>query len=313
MITTSLEIALVILTIEFAFIACVILFRSYRRAHSVVTKATQDATELVNKVSEAQEPRKLALETVFRDKYQYEGEELTKTVDEFMQRERAFYNAVVSVFLGRDKKKLSDLNGELTRVIAPWISITPKNMVDSSEVESLAADNARLESELKESKVVLEEMIEEYNRTFHASSSAKGSADTSQDKSVDTVEEEVDEVSGEDWDKPDANDIQPDDAEDLDELADLVEDSSNEHQIVEVDSSDGEGVDNGVVDTSEDGPKGSDIETTQSEKSDDDSESVVLDNVASDQNESDEIEASDFEVEGNTKEGDDTADSETSK
>ncbi len=200
---TSLEIALLVLTIEFALIALVILFRSYRSMRQSETKATTDATELVKRVSDAQESRRLALGAVFKEKYQYDGDELTKTVEEFMQRERVFYNAVTSIFLDQGEKKLSDLNRELIKVIAPWISITPKNMVDSSEVDSLSADNSRLESELREAKGVLEEMIEEYNRTFHEEYDGKTSLETSEDESTEQVADE--EVSGDEWDTADSS------------------------------------------------------------------------------------------------------------
>jgi hypothetical protein len=130
MITTSLEAALLILTIEFGLLAGVVTFSAYRGAHSVEAESAAQATELVSKVSNTEDTRRTALETVFKDKYQFEGDELGAAVDEFMQREKAFYNAVVGAFLGRGNSKISDLKDELTKIVAPWISITPKNMVD---------------------------------------------------------------------------------------------------------------------------------------------------------------------------------------
>ncbi len=194
MITSSLEVALFILTIEFALIAIAITFYSYRGARAVEAENTADATELVSKVAETEESRRSALETIFKVKYQYEGDELTAMVDEFMQREKAFYNAVVGAFLGRDKNKLSDLNDELTKVVAPWISMTPKNMVDSKEAASLAATNSRLEMELVETKEVLEQMIEEYNRTFHTEKPMKDTGSTQQDTPVEDATEEIEET-----------------------------------------------------------------------------------------------------------------------
>lgn len=220
---TSLEIALLILTIEFALIAVVILFRSYRSARQSEVQVASDATALVKRVSDAQESRRLALGTVFKEKYQYDGDELTQTVDEFMQRERVFYNAVANIFLGQGDKKLSDLNGELIKVIAPWISITPKNMVDSSEVESLSADNSRLESELQEAQKVLEDMIEEYNRTFHDEPGEKASTEAA--AQGDSEEQAADdEVSGEEWDT--AEDVEDDESgEPVESAADGIAES----------------------------------------------------------------------------------------
>jgi len=194
MITSSLEISLLILTLEFALIAVVIAFYSYRGVRTVEAETTADATELVNKVVETEESRRSALETIFKVKYQYEGDELASMVDEFMQREKAFYNAVVGAFLGRDKNKLSDLNDELTKVVAPWISMTPKNMVDSKEAVSLAETNSRLETELVETKEVLEEMIAEYNRAFRIEKPVQDTGDTQQDKPVEDEQEDIEET-----------------------------------------------------------------------------------------------------------------------
>jgi len=170
MITTSLETALLILTVEFAFLAAAIAFFSYRGARTAEAETVADATSLVSKVSSTEDSRRTALETVFKEKYQYEGDELGEAVEEFMQREKAFYNAVVGAFLGRGKNKISDLSDELTKVVAPWISITPKKMLDAGSAESLVAEKSQLETELGETKQVLEEMISEYNRAFRVES-----------------------------------------------------------------------------------------------------------------------------------------------
>jgi len=218
MITGSLEIALFILTIEFALIAFAITFYAYRGARAIKAENTANATELVSKVNETEESRRAALESIFKVKYQYEGDELTAMVDEFMQRERAFYNAVVGAFLGRDKNKLSDLNDELTKVVAPWISMTPKNMVDSKEAASLAATNSRLEMELVETKEVLEQMITEYNRTFHIEKPMKDIENTQQDQLVKDETEEIEETvasESEDATEVEASDLT---TETLDEL-----------------------------------------------------------------------------------------------
>lgn len=194
MITSSLEISLLILTIEFALIAVLIAFYSYRGVRSVEAETTADATELVNKVVETEESRRAALKTIFKVKYQYEGDELTSMVDEFMQREKAFYNAVVGAFLGRNKNKLSDLNHELTKVVAPWISMTPKNMIDPKEAESLAVENSRLETELGETKEVLERMMAEYNSAFHIEEPMQDAKDTQQVKPVENEMTEIEEA-----------------------------------------------------------------------------------------------------------------------
>jgi len=191
MITTSLEAALLVLTIEFGVLAVTIAFFSYRGARTVEAETTADATELVSKVSNTEDARRVALQTVFKDKYQFDGDELTAAVDEFMQREKAFYNAVVGAFLGRGTNRISNLNDELTKVVAPWISITPKNMVDKETVESLAADKTQVEGELSETKQVLDKMMAEYNRAFRIDPSDQSTPAATSDEAEDQDSDDI--------------------------------------------------------------------------------------------------------------------------
>jgi len=217
MITTTFEAAFAILAIEFALLAPLIAFFSFRGARSVEAQTTSEATELVTKVADTEDARKLALETVFREKYQYEGDELDGAVDEFMQREKAFYNAVVGAVLGRGDSKISDINDELTKVVAPWISITPKNMVDAKSADAVAAEKVRLESELGETKDTLEKMISEYNRAFRieATEGAAAEADAEPAAAVDVTPDDDGDI-----------DYKTEELNDLDEVLDAIE--SNE-------------------------------------------------------------------------------------
>ncbi len=194
MITTSLEVAFLILAVEFGLLAIAISIFLYRGARTAEAETAADATELVSKVSNTEDSRRTALETIFRDKYQYEGDELKSAVDEFMEREKAFYNAVVGAFLGRGKSKISDLNNELTKVVAPWISITPKKMLDADAAESLVAEKSGLEEELEETKQVLEKLIKEYNNAFRTELTVDTAAEVSGIESYDEEAEAADEA-----------------------------------------------------------------------------------------------------------------------
>ena len=166
MITTTFEAAFAILAVEFALLAPLAVFFSLRGRRNVEAATTSEATELVTKVADTEDARRTALQTVFREKYRYEDSELEQAVEEFMQREKAFYNAVVGAVLGRGDSKISDINDELTKVVAPWISLTPKNMVAAESVEAVATEKDRIEIELGNTKETLEKMIAEYNRAF---------------------------------------------------------------------------------------------------------------------------------------------------
>ena len=194
MITTSLEAALLILSIELIILAPVLLFIAYRRERTAAAAVSAGATELVAKVSDTEEARRGALVTVFRDKYKFDGDELQRAVDEFMLREKAFYNAVVGAVLGRGDTKLADISDELTKVVAPWISITPKNMVDADSANALENEKLRLEQELTDTKHTLENMIAEYNRAFEGKNTQAEQADEGEsvDISLDVAAEEDD-------------------------------------------------------------------------------------------------------------------------
>ena len=235
MITTSLEAALLILTVEFGVLVAAITFFAYRGARTVEAESTAQAIELVRKVANTEDARSLALQTVFKEKYQFEGDELTAVVDEFMQREKAFYNAVVGAFLGRGSTKISDLNDELTKVVAPWISITPKNMVDRGTAESLAQAKSKAESELGETKQVLEKMMAEYNRAFHIEPDEDSAADVEDGGSPDATINESEQTDDVLFSVDLADDDKPD-GEDQDDSPTVVDDISEAAAEASVDS-----------------------------------------------------------------------------
>lgn len=177
MMTTTLEAAFAILAIEFALLAPLAVFFALSGARKVEAATTSEATELVAKVADTEDARRSALGTVFREKYQYEGDDIDRAVEEFMEREKAFYNAVVGAVLGRGDSKISDINDELTKVVAPWISLTPKNMVDAKSAAAVATEKDRIEIELGQTKDTLEKMIAEYNRAFMRANEQQAAAE----------------------------------------------------------------------------------------------------------------------------------------
>ena len=97
MITSSMELGLLVLAIEFLIIALAIVFIGSRKRKIEVAAEIDDAEALVSKVSESEENRRTALATVFREKYRLSEEQVPTAVDEFLEREKAFYNAVSSL------------------------------------------------------------------------------------------------------------------------------------------------------------------------------------------------------------------------
>ncbi len=165
--TTSLELGLLLLAVQFAGMTIALAVVLLKRGRATEQQQTQAVTGLVNKVEATADARREALKTVFSDTYQFDGEEAERVVTDFIERERAFYNAMIGVHLGRGGKTLADVPAELTKVVAPWLRLTPKHMVSADAVEALETANSALSAELESTKRVLDELMEEYNAAFH--------------------------------------------------------------------------------------------------------------------------------------------------
>ncbi len=171
--TTSLEVGLLILIVEFAGVAGAILFVALRRGRHTENSQTSEISSLVSKVAATTDARREALSAIISETYQFEADETERVVSDFIERERAFYNAMIGVHLGRGGKTLADVPAELTKVVAPWLRLTPKNMVSADAVEALATENSALNQELSSTKRVLDELMDEYNAAFHKAQQAQ--------------------------------------------------------------------------------------------------------------------------------------------
>lgn len=163
MIDTALELALAVLLAELTVFACVLLFVFMRTARRKEAQVKAEATALVEKVEISGSGRREALSTIFKSTYKFDDEEAEAAVSQFVERERAFYNFLLAVHLGRGGKKLTDVPNELAKVVAPWLRVTPKH---HAEIEGLTQEKTRLETELTETKRVMEELLAEYSAAF---------------------------------------------------------------------------------------------------------------------------------------------------
>ncbi|NKN33562.1 aminoacyltransferase [Marichromatium bheemlicum] len=165
---SALEIGGLILSIEFALVAWGVLFFMLRRQRQGTKQAQADASAVLEQVDTSEEARREALAGVFAATYQLEGDELQSTVDEYLERERAFYNAMLDIYLERSGEKLQDLPKELTKVLAPLVHMTPTNMIDIEQLSDLEDAKAQLEAELGDTKKTLNQLMDEYNAAFSA-------------------------------------------------------------------------------------------------------------------------------------------------
>ena len=177
MISSSLELALLILAVEFGALCVVILFKTRQTERTQQTTAVAEVSSLVGAVERTEDTRKEALRTTLQEIYKVDAQDAEGMVEEFVEREHAFYNAVIGIHLGRSGKTLSDLPAEVTRLIAPWLRLTPRGQVDASEASALAERNNELSSELGETRKVLERLMAEYSAAFdREQAAAKGAA-----------------------------------------------------------------------------------------------------------------------------------------
>ncbi|HMM75170.1 MAG TPA: hypothetical protein PJ986_05660 [Gammaproteobacteria bacterium] len=163
---STLEAALLFLCVEFAALAVALAFLQLRGGRRQQRTTLDNVTSLVSTVEQVAAPRREALLTVLRETYRFDEEKAEQVVTDFIEREHAFYNALIGVHLGRGGKTLADVPAEVTRLVAPWLRLTPSKLVDESAVEALQTQNLALTNQLAETKQVLEDLMSEYSAAF---------------------------------------------------------------------------------------------------------------------------------------------------
>jgi len=166
MITTTLELALAVLSAEFALLALVFAALLWRGGRRQQAAAVASVSALVSNVTQSEAPRREALLAVLHDTYKFDGEQAQRVVSDFIEREQAFYNMLIGVHLGRGGKTLADVPAEVTRLVAPWLRLMPKSTVDEAAVAALESQNTALNAELAETKLVLDDLMNEYSAAF---------------------------------------------------------------------------------------------------------------------------------------------------
>ena len=163
---STLHLAALILAGEFALVAWIILFLMLRRQRHQARDDEAHAGAVIEHLEASELSHRDALTNLFETTYRLEGEELAAKVDEYLERERAFYSVMLNLYLNRDGAKLKEIPTELAKVIKPWAEITPAGMISASEVTSLESEKAQLSAELENTKETLEQLMEEYMAAF---------------------------------------------------------------------------------------------------------------------------------------------------
>ena len=95
--------------------AWAILFFLMRHHNQKVHDDLQHAGEVIKKFERIELSRRDALTALFESTYQLQDDALKAKVDEYALREQAFYQAMLSLYLERDGKKLAEIPNELAK------------------------------------------------------------------------------------------------------------------------------------------------------------------------------------------------------
>ena len=173
---SALELGSLVLATEFALVAWAILFFLLRRQRKQFNSDQVHVGAVIEKLDKTEISRRDALTTLFQSNYQMEGEELEAKVDEYVAREKAFYNAMLSLYLERDGAKLKDIPAELAKVLSPWTTLTPSGRLPTGDIGHLESEKAELAAELESTKQTLDELMSEYSAAFNRSQQPPESA-----------------------------------------------------------------------------------------------------------------------------------------
>lgn len=164
---TTLELASLIMSAEFALVSAVILFVVRRRQRSLQQSQRSQTEELQRSVQGEMPSRRESLTKLFQANAHLKGRKLTTTVDLFLAREQAFYDAMLNIYLNKDGKSLADVPDELRKVLIPWAELQESANEDSATMGDLRAQNAELSEQLQHNKEIIERLLEEYDATFN--------------------------------------------------------------------------------------------------------------------------------------------------
>ncbi len=158
----ALTLSSLILAAEFALVAWAILFFLTRHHNQKVQDDLQHAGEVIKKFERIELSRRDALTALFESTYQLQDDALKAKVDEYARREQAFYQAMLSLYLERDGKKLADIPDELAKVLDPWADLVSTQLSDSA----LESEKLKLAEELETTRHTLDELMKEYSAAF---------------------------------------------------------------------------------------------------------------------------------------------------
>ncbi|MBK1648234.1 hypothetical protein [Rhabdochromatium marinum] len=230
---TTLELASLIMSAEFALASAVILFVVRRRQRRAAADQHSQTADLKSTVQGELPSRRESLTKLFQSNAQLKGRKLTTTVDTFLAREQAFYDAMLNIHLNENGKSLRDIPDELRKVLSPWAELQANTNQEVTALGDLRTENAELGEQLQHNKEVIERLLEEYNATFNRFQKSDDDDDNNKGAEADAEEAApaVDEPEEEGMLAPPLPEADDDDSQPV-QLLDAVPDDSDEEMII---------------------------------------------------------------------------------
>ncbi len=165
---TSFELGGTILAAEFALVAWGVQFLMLRHVHRLKARDQAAAGAMLETVATDEPSRRAALADLFNANHGLRDEALEAKVNGYLDREQAFYRAMMRIYVERDGEKLHNLPMELTKILAPLApsrSAAGQSAADG-EREHLELAKAELAAELARTQRTLDQLMKEFKATL---------------------------------------------------------------------------------------------------------------------------------------------------
>lgn len=146
------------------------------------------ARQLAEQIKHQSDTRLKETGSFLQEKYNLEGNQLKKAVENIDKAEKQFFQKIITLYLQRDSDALSTLDAKVAEMIDTYKSLKPsipqqaenvenaENSEKDAEIQSLREANAKLSEELAITNKTMSDMIGEFGNMFgggHDSSLAK--------------------------------------------------------------------------------------------------------------------------------------------
>ncbi len=140
-----------------------------------VRRRRQAVDKLVRQIRQQSKLRLEETGSFLEEKYRFEGDELSKAVEQVDKAEKLFFQRVINLYLKRDDDRLQSLDAWVAELIDVYKSLSPvmpaagESAPDEETRQKLTELEARkqaLEEELKITKTTMGNMISEFGNMF---------------------------------------------------------------------------------------------------------------------------------------------------